>query len=315
MSAEKKRRSKMSRLIKRVFFRVLLIAIVIAALGTGFLWAKNLILARQVQVIAAMEGSLDVALETEAWLVNTETVITSGMEGKLEKTVQEGERVRKGSIVARVNSQVRGTKVDLTGPISGVVSYNVDGLEGVLTPKNLIEWDLEKFEGLKPASPAGELVQGGQGVFKLVDNLLPTYVLFKLPKQGVALALGEKVNLALGEQKLSGKVIKISKQGPEAGLAVALSSFLPQSLGQRQIKIGWLDKNPVKGVIIPAPALQQRQGNTGVFVLRDGVVTWQGVEVLAQSPDKICVKGLKAGEALITTPGYVREGQVITTGY
>jgi len=315
MIEEKKRRGKVSRMVRRFSFRIVLLGIIVLALGTGLVWTKNQILAGQVRVVTAQEGSLEVPLETEALIANTETVVTAGSTGKVEKLALEGERIRKGGVVCRVSSQTSGLKFDLNAPISGAVSYNVDGLEGILTPKNVTEWDLAKFKELKPSPPPGELVQGGQGVFKLVDNLLPTYLIFQVPKKGLVISAGDKVNLGIGEQRLSAKAVKISKLGPEDGVVVALPSFLTQALGKRTIKISWLDKSPDKGIWVPTASLQERQGSKGVFVLKDGVVTWQTVEILAQFQDKTCLKGLANGAAVIITPAYVKEGQVLNTKY
>ncbi len=313
MADEKKRRSKTARLIRRTLFRLGGAALLLVIAGGGILWAQHVILSRQVQVVTAQEGSLANPQEVEALVVNSEQVVTAPETGKIDKVIVEGDRAAKGSVIARILYQ--GGKPNLTTPSSGLISYRVDGLEGVLTPMNLMEWDISKFKDLKPSSPPGDTVQSGQAVFKVVDNLSPTYLLFNLPPDGVMLSSGDSTIVELGGQKYNGKVVKISQAGPDGGVAVALDTFLPQSLGQRNIKVSLLDKKPAKGEVIPVAAVLERQGGKGVFQVKDGVVSWQPVQVLAQVGDKVCVSGLKNGDAVITTPDYVKDGQVINIVY
>ncbi len=313
MAEEKKRRSKTARFIRRTLFRLAVAALLLAIAGGGILWAQHIIISRQVQVVTAQEGSLAVPREVDALVVNSETVVTTAAAGKIDKVIVEGDRAAKGSLIARILSQ--GTSLSLANPGSGLISYRVDGLEGVLTPKNLLEWDMAKFKDLKPSPPPGDTVQSGQAVFKVVDNLLPTYLVFNQPQDGVVLAVGDSVAVELGGQKYNAKVVKIGKTGPADGVAAALNTFLPQSLGKRYLKVSLLDKKPAKGEVIPVSALLERQGGKGVFRVKDGVVSWQPVQVLAQSGDKVCVSGLKNGDAVITTPAYVKDGQVVNIVY
>ena len=312
MSGERKRSSKGIRVLRRLAF----FAIVILALGAGGYWLKDLIVLSKVVVVAPEPGVLEVPQEFEGLVSNSEQVVTSSVGGKVDKVAPEGERLRVGALVARVVSQGmdgqgKVVKVDFTCPKSGLVSYNVDGMEGLLTPKNVVELDLAKFLTMPLGQVAGENIQSGQGVFKIVDNLIPTSILFKHPEQGVKLAVGDKVSLVLGEQKLSGKVTRISSQGPSEGVVVSLNSFLPGSLGKRTLKLGWLDREPAKGQLIPLEGVLERKGEKGVFVLKDGIVSWQGVTLLAQSSTIACVDGLKPGDVVVANPSYVREGQTV----
>ncbi|HWJ03733.1 MAG TPA: HlyD family efflux transporter periplasmic adaptor subunit, partial [Verrucomicrobiae bacterium] len=154
------------------------------------------------------------------------------------------------------------------------------------------------------------------GVFKVVDNLLPTYFLFKLPKPGVTFNQGDKLVLVLGELRISTKVVKWEKQGPQEGVLVNANSFVQASLGKRKIGAAWVDK-AATGFIIPAEAVMERQGKKGIFIVRDGIVKWQEVKLLAQYKAQACVKDpedskvLKAGDSVVANPSYAKEGQII----
>lgn len=296
----------------RTLSKLLFFGFIIAVLGGTVWWANSLILVRQVQVVTAQSGSLQVPLMVQAWVANSEQVVTSPAAGQLQKLVPDGERVRIGTLIAKVVDPSLNTVNDeLTAPSSGLVSYNVDGLEGVFTPKNITQWDPAKFTGLMPKVTTSGTVQSGQGVFKIVDNLSPTYLLFTLPKSQPTLKNKDWVMLEMDGQKVYGRVAKLEPTTQGTNIVVGLSEFLNQSLGRRTVQIGWLDMNPPQGEIIPTSAIKKEQGQQGVFVVNDGVVAWHPVQILNQGPDKVCVKGLNPGDAVIATPDYVHVGEVL----
>jgi putative membrane fusion protein len=306
MNAKRKRSAKIWSLVRLI----VLLIVIIAALAGGVFWGKGLVLSRQVQFVSSQEGTLETPVEVDALVANTEHVVTTSTAGKLDKYLSQGDRVRKGSAVAKIIAQNSGGKIELSSPISGLVNYNIDGQEGIVTVTNLLEWDLDKFAGINVPPASVETFQSGQAVFKITDNLIPTYLFFKVPQAEVKLTQGDSIALQIDQQRVSGKIVRLNKQGPQGGVVVALNSFLSQSLGKRNLKLNWLDK-PVKGQIVPIAALIDREGVRGVYIIKNGVVGWQPVKVNAQSNDKLCIDGLKNSTRVITTPGYVHEGQIL----
>ncbi len=293
--------------------RLLFLILILTAITGGAIWVKDLVLGRQVQFVFTQEGTLESPVEVDALVANTEQVVTTLTAGGLDKFLVQGDRVRRGVPVARIVAQNSGGKVDLISPQAGLVNYYIDGQEGLVTAKNFLEWDLDKFQSIKANPAAAESFQSGQAVFKITDNLTPTYLFFRLPEHGLNLSPGESVVLLVEGQKVNGRLVRISPKGPEGGMVVALNSFLPQSLGKRRLKLGWLDKKPVKGQIVPVATLVDKQGIKGVYIVKDGVVTWQRVNILSRSGDTLCIEGIKTSTPVITTPGYVKEGQILNS--
>ncbi|HWJ02229.1 MAG TPA: HlyD family efflux transporter periplasmic adaptor subunit, partial [Verrucomicrobiae bacterium] len=163
-SGDKRRTSKVIRWLRRVF----VYGLVILVLSLAGLWLKDIIKATQIIVVTTQKGALEAPVDIEAWVINSEQVVTSSYAGQIDKVVPEGDRARKGSLVARVisqgiNGQGKGVKNDLYSPGSGLVSYRVDGLEGLFTPKNVQDWELSKFLTSGAGQSVGDSVQGGQG--------------------------------------------------------------------------------------------------------------------------------------------------------
>ncbi|MDA8442864.1 MAG: HlyD family efflux transporter periplasmic adaptor subunit [Peptococcaceae bacterium] len=298
--------------LKRTLGKLIVVLGVVVLLTIGIIWAQNLILARQVQTVTAQAGSLQVPVPIQAWAANTEQVISAPFAGSLTEIIGQGLRVAKEGSIAKLTTP-GGEGQIIFAPVAGAVSYNVDGLEGILTPQHLAQWSLSKFNNLTAAPPPGNSLHSGEAVCKIVDNLEPTSLLFDLPQPGRTLAVGDRVALRLDDQVVRGRVSKIAAQGPQNGVVVVLDDFLEPSLDERRLALKLLENKPPQGEIIPVVALSGTQGNQGVFVLADGIVTWQPVQVLAKVASNACVSGLKAGAAVITTPTAVHSGEIVAS--
>ncbi len=64
-----------------------------------------------------------------------------------------------------------------------------------------------------------------------------------------------------------------------------------------------------EGVVIPAGALVEREGVTGVFLNRGGRVRFNEVVVIRKDGAEAMVEGLEPGSQVISRPGVVEEGR------
>ncbi|NMD43631.1 MAG: hypothetical protein GYA86_10045, partial [Firmicutes bacterium] len=64
-----------------------------------------------------------------------------------------------------------------------------------------------------------------------------------------------------------------------------------------------------EGILIPATALVEREGRSGVYLNRGGAVKFQEITVIGSRDDELMVEGLEPDSMVITRPGLVEEGR------
>lgn len=183
----------------------------------GFTSIKNSLVSSMVDVEATVQGTLELRQSVQAVVVRDEQLVVSPVTGKVKRIVPEGERVRKGALLAYVTETTIETgngvrDVPVYSPATGIVSYYVDNLEGLATPANLDKLGGQKLYKAvetqtgsqaatqtatqssvqKLAQTAAQTInlagtqsgqtdatglQSGQPLCKIVNNLKPTYLL------------------------------------------------------------------------------------------------------------------------------------------
>lgn len=126
--------------------------------------------------------------KAQAIVLRHEAVVKSPGNGKLVQIVKEGQRVRTGTVVACLQrsedlSDYR-REIKLISPKAGVVCYHIDGWEGVLVPDNWQRLNLaEMFNNddfVKRNVPYSLMIDKGEHVFKIIDNLVNPYLILKM---------------------------------------------------------------------------------------------------------------------------------------
>ncbi|HEX3033292.1 MAG TPA: HlyD family efflux transporter periplasmic adaptor subunit, partial [Bacillota bacterium] len=189
-------------------------------LGSVVWWGINTIkeslLSRMVVVDSALQGSLEVTVPAQAVLARDEQIVTARRTGKVKIISPEGERVRKGALLAYVTSTTieKGTgevTVPIYSPATGIVSYHVDNLETFVAPENLEKLGVEKIMARLETTPAvpgqstpGQ-VQAGQPICKIVNNLKPTYFVVDCSNNGINLDDYKKGKYLYGKIKPTDK--------------------------------------------------------------------------------------------------------------
>lgn len=86
--------------------------------------------------------------------------------------------------------------------------------------------------------------------------------------------------------------------------------FIPAHLDQRWLSVR-LVTSSCRGMIVPATALVEKNGKTGVYVLFKQRTRWHQVEVVGKVGDKAAVRGLEEGTPVVGNGQAVREGEVV----
>lgn len=219
--------------------------------------------------------------------------------GDAKSTVSTGAEellVRKNQLETGLKS----VKNDIYSQISGVFSKNVDSLEEVLTPQNIMSYKVADFNGI--AETAAEYkteVASGQPVCKVVNNHT-WYVMMLVERQTAQeLKVGKNVKIRFGQlpgTTAEGSIEYISSEGSDADKNVVVVKCEEYREGVFSIRYSEMELilESYEGYRIPVSAIRVTEdGKRGVLVKSSGTQVFK--------PCKIVYTDI-AGETVIISP-------------
>jgi putative membrane fusion protein len=239
----------------------------------------------------------------KALVIRDETVLFAPQPGTLKRVVPEGQRVAEGETVALIQSAYGGSQ-PIRAVRAGVVSYYTDGMEHVLTPETVETLNLADVEiasHVLGEAAEGKMVEKGQAVAKIVDNLQPYLVWTEFDVEHLASfpPVGRTVNLQLDEIYCQGKLLKVTARGVVAEALLELSR--EELLLARELSLKLVLESK-KGLIIPNEALLSIDDKPGVYKKTTTGSRWVSVTIEFQNEEYSVVKGLARGDRIVTNP-------------
>lgn len=302
----------------RQFIRKLVLLIIsIYVVIVAYAFIRDLVVASLVQVEQVQQGIIQSTVAAEGILVRNEKTVSSPRSGTVKLIAADGERVRVGQVVAQVavaslENSNGVTLFNITAPRAGLVSYRVDGLEGVYSYKNLKELDLSKVETLKSETveiKSGSQVVEGKPLFRIINNLDPVYVITKL-KDGAVLP-GEKesflINPGPEDKVFKAGIIERKFLGKPNQILLKVSNYDSTLLGGRKFNFKIITQR-YEGNVIPAKAVVKKDGKDGIYTVYKERVKWKAVEVEGKIEDKVVIFGVTPDIKVVLSPEYVKEG-------
>lgn len=207
-----------------------------------------------------------------------------------------GESSSSGSYIKELTDEKEKIEAELTegseylmAPISGMVSYRVDGLENILKPEDFEQYTIEKLEGLNLKT--GKIVPIGNEEAKIINNFV-IYVATVLNSDIARNAkIGDNVTFTLANgEEVDAKVDYIRKEDENKDVLIVfkLSNVKDEFIEYRKISynITWWSKTGLK---VPNDAiLQDENGNDFIVKERAGSYSKIFVEVLKKN-DKFSI--------------------------
>lgn len=213
----------------------------------------------------------------------------------------------------------------------GIVSYNIDGLEQILTPSNIKSFKLNSVKEIMNSlndSKKDKAEVNTSGI-KIIDNF--EWYTCSLIDQELAKGLkaGKRIKLRFGElgnTQVNGEVFEVSQ--PEGGVCLVIVRINEYVEGFYKTRVASMDiiRDYNEGFTVPAKAIVIKDNIKGVYVLKSGIVKFVPVAVMVEQGDTCLVRNLgkddsdfKAGDEalrifdeIITTTNRVKENQVLT---
>lgn len=316
----KQRRGKKVRRIK--IGRVIIVVLLFAILLFSLLWVaangiRGIIVKYTANVDSLLPATISQQLNIEGVLIKKELLILAPYNGEVKFTITDGQRVKVGTIFAdlTVNSMdaTTGTiKHSIKSPASGVLCSHIDGLETVLDPGALDIIEIPTLDKIqKDGREMSGLVEKGQPVAKVVDNLSPIYLHTVIPEGEVKRFEEQKQDTIY--MKWQGHTIELRlhkvNTGSQPGVIFLVKKYPDNFIHKRQIEMQLTTEN-LEGLLVNEQSLVLKDGQEGIFQVWKGLVRWIPVEITGRLKDQVSVKGkdIEPGIRYVVNPTLVREG-------
>jgi putative membrane fusion protein len=294
--------------------RILLIAVALLILVLIGKQAYVFCVSEAIRTESAAWSELSVTYAGPAIIMRNETVVTAPASGSVAWLVAEGARVNVSAAVARISGAVSPEQEqgsgDVKSPAAGIVSCQLDGWEGILTPANYQRMNLfTLFSSVRPKPlevPLQE-VQNGSPVFKIVDNLVDPYFLIRLDEPPGNLPVGSSVELEWGSGGSGqGRVIGLQSRPGTCIVIVDVSQATGDAFSTRTLDVKLISKKG-EGIVIPTQALVNRGSEQGVYARTPMGIEFYRVVVIGTLGDRAAVQGVQPGLDVVTNPGLVKK--------
>lgn len=215
-----------------------------------------------------------------------------------KKSKLAGETSSSGSYLKQLYNQRKNLEEQLNSgaeyikaPVSGIVSYKVDGLEETLTPNNFSTLNKEFLENLKLKT--GQLIATNDECGKVIDSSKCYIATISNTEQAKKAEVNKKVKVRLSNNKqIDATISYISQENEEETLVILeINKQISELANYRKISFDliWWDKTGLK---VPNQAIVEKDGLNYVVRNRAGYY------------DKILVNVIKKNEKYSIVTNY-----------
>lgn len=185
------------------------------------------------------------------------------------------------SLKAGINT----VSADVYADMAGVYTENVDGLEGVLTPENVMTYTVEQFNEIEKPQPAKARTsaENGDKICKVIDNHT-WYIMMKANKEKLGTAkVGSKVSMAFESVSDTAFEAQIKYISPETDgeciVVLSCDRYIDGILTMRNTDVRLILKS-YTGYKIPIYALRVQGSDKGVMVYEQNQEKFKKCEVI-----------------------------------
>lgn len=186
-------------------------------------------------------------------------------------------------------------------PMSGVVSFSIDGMEKLLSPSNIQNITYDEIKNTDIANniidinKSNSVVSCNQPVLKIIDNF--SYYLVLPIKEGEKLQEGKNYDIVFTsfDKATKGKLVRIA----DKSLGVfRLNTDIEELSSNRKLEVEVLTGN-FYGKMVPVDSLVISEGREGVYLIQRSNKVFKPVKVIVKNDKYAIVEGLKIGDKIL----------------
>ena len=313
---------------EKTYYIVLIICLVILGFCLLGSFVRGIIISKFMDVSTLEYIKVHRDIKTEGLLIKRETVIRAPERARVKYLVTDGTRLRTGVPVALMQSADLNTADGLANsviytPQAGTFCLHLDGLEQVLSPDILDVMKIPKFDELdnKAVSVVQtelkdvDIIESGQPIYKLMDNLKPLLVKLELADDQLpesVLMTGRLMKLQWQGYSFLGKSIDYKKQGTACDILLRVEEYPHELAHYRKIPLAIVTQE-LAGLLVDRKSIVLKDGQPGIYFLNKVVIKWIPVKIEGQSENKVVVSGeiLNEGMRYIHNPIWYKIGSMV----
>lgn len=259
---------------------------------------------RMTRTMLVEHGTLSVSDNVTGYIVRDEVVYTAGSAGKPEYNVKEGTKVRKTARIMKVKggsqdsdsmkytkivNMLDGKEVSTTkyrAGINGVVSYYVDGYEGVLNPDRMLKIENSEVSDIVDdyVNLKRDRIVAGDPVYKVYDNSRWYMLIWTDDNAAKNYSKGNYVTIKFKDADIKAKVIKKKKLDNGTSRIVLESDRYYENLAQSRAETVDIITRECSGVIVDNESIAEENGQKGIYVRNSaGEFVFVPVNILLQN--------------------------------
>jgi len=279
---------------------------------------KSFIFKQLITVDTLQPGVAEQDYAGQGILIKQEYLVNAPLKGTMKFSVPDGERVKAGTtfgvLMASDMESASGVRqYAVKAPVSGVVCSHIDGLETILLPGNLDVVEISALDKIKSNSPAGQtgLVENGQPVAKVIDNLAPVYIYGLFTEEDVKQIQRQKepvFKIKWENQVIEARIDKVFP-GEQPAVLFIVKNYPDEILHHRKINFH-VTTAMLKGILVDERSLVQRDNQVGIYLVWKGFVRWVPVEITGRLRGQAAIQGkdIQPGIRYVVNPTFAREG-------
>lgn len=163
-----------------------------------------------------------------------------------------------------------GQKMAIYAPVSGILTYTVDGYESQLNIENVYRIDYETVRALDmhPISLTRQTVQSGDALFKIVDNSAYYVAVFVENEEIETYKNSQSLSVTIEGAPIEGDVYDVFMGENKGIVIIRLRTAFPGFYNTRKIQCTVMRGN-YKGLKIHVDSIVNREGTLGVYMVDD----------------------------------------------
>lgn len=262
------------------------------------------------KTVTAEYGNFQVTDDADFYIVRDEMVYLSAGEGHLNYYLENGEMVRKGTTILDLipaslessdeerYSELRaqlGDRVAIQGgyqsEYSGILSYYVDGYEGIFSPEtmeSITYQDVENFD-IDQKNLVREDAYSQEPIYKICKNDL-WYLITWVNRGGVSkYEPGKDVIVYLPKGEIKARVHNIIPDGDKWKVILSTNRYYVDFIEERELGATVLTSD-YKGIIIPNEAIISVEDAIGVYVInKKDEKVFTPIKIYAKDGEDSCI--------------------------
>ena len=200
-----------------------------------------------------------------------------------------------------IENKLEEWKIEIKAPESGFISFELDGLENIISPKDIDYLTVEQFLSLRDHKP---LVLDTENhlleipLFKIVSSN-KWYIVSLIPHKNIFYEQGDTLSLkllGLSEEIINAQVYKVDYIDDSTLVVLEMVDSIESVLEVRNIHIEIGIK--AEGLMIPREAIIYKNNKTGVKIDHNGDIKYIEVKVKALDDDWAIIEKAKDNDII-----------------